>query len=596
MAHTLAHELGHGAFGLEHTFDEVPQGSTDNLMDYGSGNRLTHWQWQQIQHPGIIISWFEDADDALFADAAPTITQPQIDLPDQPDWFTQTTYQLLNQYTPYYSATPAQPKTFITTDKQKFTAQVYSYNSGQTLYFEWQDVSYWYINGRWVLSTRNLATEQFYYYDKTQQKLIKFNPKGSESFAEVMNRLGPGLTRFADVWQGVVLGTGGGLLAASGSIYLLIADLSIGVGTAHIDAYRAEISQLDGGQEFLDVYDDVNVALLVFAVSNATVKGAQAVARLESVQSRFAQVVSKIQSSNPALWAKVSGKWGSLSAGLSERASGVSARAKEAYDTYVAKFKAISQKVGLGIDVDLINTFKKRLVIRLQNTTDFTLRHTDDQILQIINKGRELNLADNVIDDLLFISCRDAKPIDAAQVIQQMDNYVTIVLKRGYPYKFTDLSQFNAFKTELKTGLNAIGVSTSDVRIQGSALRTPDANDVDLAAIITDIDFDNFLVNRFTNRITKNGTPIDLSGQTKQQLVDIANDYNSNPNLYNNQCKSFSKAMLERKASAYSSDKIIPGFKELYTSLKSDYPNLNIENITIQTSGGTFDLQPYMNL
>ncbi|QMW03322.1 fibronectin type III domain-containing protein [Spirosoma foliorum] len=72
LAHTLAHELGHGAFGLEHTFDEVPQGSIDNLMDYGSGSRLTHWQWQQIQHPGIIISWFEDADDAaLLADVAP---------------------------------------------------------------------------------------------------------------------------------------------------------------------------------------------------------------------------------------------------------------------------------------------------------------------------------------------------------------------------------------------------------------------------------------------------------------------------------------------------------------------------------------------
>ncbi|QMW03325.1 hypothetical protein [Spirosoma foliorum] len=67
LAHTLAHELGHGAFGLEHTFDEVPQGSTDNLMDYALGSRLTHWQWQQIQHPGIIISWFDDPQDAELA-------------------------------------------------------------------------------------------------------------------------------------------------------------------------------------------------------------------------------------------------------------------------------------------------------------------------------------------------------------------------------------------------------------------------------------------------------------------------------------------------------------------------------------------------
>ncbi|QMW03330.1 hypothetical protein [Spirosoma foliorum] len=65
VARTLAHELGHGAFGLEHTFDEVPQGSTDNLMDYGTAKRTTHWQWQQIQHPGIIISWFDEAYEAL---------------------------------------------------------------------------------------------------------------------------------------------------------------------------------------------------------------------------------------------------------------------------------------------------------------------------------------------------------------------------------------------------------------------------------------------------------------------------------------------------------------------------------------------------
>jgi len=33
-AHTVAHELGHGAFNLRHTFPKVSRGSTDNLMDY----------------------------------------------------------------------------------------------------------------------------------------------------------------------------------------------------------------------------------------------------------------------------------------------------------------------------------------------------------------------------------------------------------------------------------------------------------------------------------------------------------------------------------------------------------------------------------
>ncbi|GJM63069.1 hypothetical protein PEDI_36210 [Persicobacter diffluens] len=44
--HTLAHELGHGAFNLKHTFDrfgedKAPVGSTDNLMDYASTSSAT---------------------------------------------------------------------------------------------------------------------------------------------------------------------------------------------------------------------------------------------------------------------------------------------------------------------------------------------------------------------------------------------------------------------------------------------------------------------------------------------------------------------------------------------------------------------------
>ena len=61
----IAHELGHGAFGLEHTFDKNPA-SKNNLMDYGGGSFLTQAQWKKIQNPGVIINWFDDAEDAMF--------------------------------------------------------------------------------------------------------------------------------------------------------------------------------------------------------------------------------------------------------------------------------------------------------------------------------------------------------------------------------------------------------------------------------------------------------------------------------------------------------------------------------------------------
>jgi hypothetical protein len=51
----IAHELGHGAFNLRHTFSNdgfiAAQGSTDNLMDYKNGTELWMHQWKSVQDP-----------------------------------------------------------------------------------------------------------------------------------------------------------------------------------------------------------------------------------------------------------------------------------------------------------------------------------------------------------------------------------------------------------------------------------------------------------------------------------------------------------------------------------------------------------------
>lgn len=61
QARVMAHELGHGIFGLKHTWDEYksPQGATDFLMDYGEGTVLNHMDWKKIHAPGIQIYWFQ---------------------------------------------------------------------------------------------------------------------------------------------------------------------------------------------------------------------------------------------------------------------------------------------------------------------------------------------------------------------------------------------------------------------------------------------------------------------------------------------------------------------------------------------------------
>ncbi len=63
LSKTLAHELAHGAFGLEHTFPAVQHNTSSNLLDDFTGSQLVKQQWQTIQNPGVIISWLDGEED-----------------------------------------------------------------------------------------------------------------------------------------------------------------------------------------------------------------------------------------------------------------------------------------------------------------------------------------------------------------------------------------------------------------------------------------------------------------------------------------------------------------------------------------------------
>ncbi len=61
---TYAHELGHGAFGLEHTFPEIGQSLSNNLMDYGDSTHLTHKQCKDIAKRKFVFNWLDSEEDA----------------------------------------------------------------------------------------------------------------------------------------------------------------------------------------------------------------------------------------------------------------------------------------------------------------------------------------------------------------------------------------------------------------------------------------------------------------------------------------------------------------------------------------------------
>ena len=70
-ARLVAHELGHGVYRLQHTFDykhaEEDKYKTDNLMDYNQGDFLAHYQWR-IMQDSVMFVWksLQDDEDGMW--------------------------------------------------------------------------------------------------------------------------------------------------------------------------------------------------------------------------------------------------------------------------------------------------------------------------------------------------------------------------------------------------------------------------------------------------------------------------------------------------------------------------------------------------
>lgn len=244
----------------------------------------------------------------------------------------------------------------------------------------------------------------------------------------------------------------------------------------------------------------------------------------------------------------------------------------------------------------------KRIQQRIASNPKFKLTYTTDEIMTLLAKAKQLGLPDKMIDDLIMTGSREAKRLDAAELAKQMDDWANNVSKRGFPHKFADLDEFKQFGTDLKGELAKGGIPVDDVRVQGSSLRTPNAQDVDLAVVIDQAGFDKLLIDRYDGKIAfsnkapapNTGTKISLAGKSHADLQALATDIESNPTHYNSTSKTFMNAELNGQLN--SKGDISAGLKAAAKTIIAKYPQLNIETISIEVKGGAFDLDPALTI
>jgi hypothetical protein len=255
------------------------------------------------------------------------------------------------------------------------------------------------------------------------------------------------------------------------------------------------------------------------------------------------------------------------------------------------------QEVLQGARDAIVERVERRIAAR---SGTFRLTYTAAELDAIFRRGRELGLSDRMIEDMIYTGSREAKRISAVELMQQMENY-NAVRGRGYPYRFRDLAEFQRFSDDLIAAVRQAGLPTSDIRIQGSSLRTPRAADVDIAVFVEESLFDQMLVNRFHNRAAFSsnapstpGARISLQGRSHAELLALAREITANESHYNNQAQTFARAMVNGIFNS-KSDISMP-LKAAAARVAGDYPSLNIETISALVRGGAFENTPDMQI
>jgi LysM repeat protein len=84
-------------------------------------------------------------------------------------------------------------------------------------------------------------------------------------------------------------------------------------------------------------------------------------------------------------------------------------------------------------------------------------------------------------------------PLTVEELMAQMETWTKVIKPRGYPFLFSTLEEFNQFRAKLMKLLKKYNLPKGRVVIQGSALRSPLAKDLDIAIFVSDKVFAKYL-------------------------------------------------------------------------------------------------------
>ena len=207
-----------------------------------------------------------------------------------------------------------------------------------------------------------------------------------------------------------------------------------------------------------------------------------------------------------------------------------------------------------------------------------------------IPTGVSFLCADAEIEDLILVGSRKAKRLSADELVEQMSDLAKVTRPRGYPFRFASKAQFDEFTAKLKAGLNDVGLPLDDVRIQGSAMRSRAAKDVDIAVLIDDSQVDTLLVHQFSGGVRLSGESVTFGVSDLPDLVRrIEADKLLGTKRFNAPARTLAFAFKARKIRPQD----VAGLRALKKALEAAFGELDISVIS---KGSGFDLQPFLRI